>query len=91
MVYFRSSRIEYVERGAVLLSLFYLTTDFFNFIIYLIILIQEKALGDIMDLKALVSQMTIKEKLGQLGQYNASVFCASDAKITGPVTKYEFE
>ncbi len=42
-----------------------------------------------MDLKALISQMTLKEKLGQLGQYNASVFCASDAKITGPVTKLE--
>lgn len=42
-----------------------------------------------MDLKALISQMTLKEKLGQLGQYNASVFCASEAKITGPVTKLE--
>ena len=41
-----------------------------------------------MDLKALVSQMTTKEKLGQLCQFNAKVFRDTNAKITGPMIKY---
>lgn len=38
-----------------------------------------------MDLQKLLSQMTIEEKIGQLGQYNAQVFIDSDAGITGPM------
>lgn len=38
------------------------------------------------DIKKLVSQMTIEEKIGQLAQYNANLFIKSDADITGPLT-----
>lgn len=38
------------------------------------------------DIKKLVGQMTMKEKLGQLAQYNANLFIESDADITGPLT-----
>ena len=37
------------------------------------------------DLKVLLSQMTIEEKIGQLTQYNANLFIHSDADITGPM------
>lgn len=40
-----------------------------------------------MDIKKLLSQMTVDEKIGQLAQYNANVFLSSDADITGPKTK----
>ena len=33
--------------------------------------------------------MTTKEKLGQLCQFNASLFRDNDAKITGPILKYD--
>lgn len=39
------------------------------------------------DLKKLVGQMTMEEKLGQLSQYNANLFIESDADITGPMTQ----
>lgn len=35
----------------------------------------------------LLQQMTIDEKIGQLAQYNAGVFCETDAGITGPATQ----
>ena len=38
-----------------------------------------------MDLQKLLNQMTIDEKIGQLGQFNASVFINSEAGITGPM------
>ena len=38
-----------------------------------------------MNLHKLLNQMTIDEKIGQLGQYNAQVFIDSDAGITGPM------
>ncbi|MBR2387247.1 MAG: glycoside hydrolase family 3 C-terminal domain-containing protein [Clostridia bacterium] len=37
------------------------------------------------DLKKLLSQMTVKEKLGQLTQLNARVFIDTQADITGPL------
>ncbi len=37
------------------------------------------------DLKKLISQMTIDEKIGQLVQYDAGVFIDSEAEITGPM------
>ena len=37
------------------------------------------------DLKKLISQMTIKEKLGQLTQLNARVFIDTQADVTGPL------
>jgi len=37
------------------------------------------------DLKALIAQMTIEEKIGQLTQYNANLFIDSDVDITGPM------
>ena len=37
------------------------------------------------DLKNLLNQMTVDEKIGQLSQFNASVFINSDAGITGPL------
>ena len=39
------------------------------------------------DLKQLVAQMTIEEKIGQLTQYNANLFIDSDVDITGPMAK----
>ena len=36
------------------------------------------------DLKALLSQMTLQQKIGQLAQYNANVLLDTDAQITGP-------
>lgn len=38
------------------------------------------------DLKKLLSQMTIDEKIGQLTQCNANFFGESEAEITGPMT-----
>ncbi len=38
-----------------------------------------------MDIKKLLSQMTLDEKIGQLAQYNANLFANSDAEITGPM------
>ena len=37
------------------------------------------------DLKQLLAQMTLNEKVGQLTQYNANLFIESDADITGPM------
>ncbi len=39
-----------------------------------------------MDIRNLISQMTLKEKLGQLSQYNANLFLSTTADITGPMT-----
>lgn len=39
------------------------------------------------DLQKLLSQMTLEEKIGQLGQYNANLFTSSDTGITGPVVE----
>ena len=39
------------------------------------------------DLKKLISQMTLDEKLGQLAQYNANVLKDTSADITGPRTE----
>lgn len=38
-----------------------------------------------MDLQKLLNQMTIDEKIGQLGQYNTSLFISSNAGDTGPM------
>lgn len=38
------------------------------------------------DLKQLLQQMSIEEKIGQLTQYNANLFIESDADITGPMS-----
>ena len=40
-----------------------------------------------MDLNLLISQMSIHEKIGQLTQYNATLFADSTAEITGPMQK----
>ena len=40
-----------------------------------------------MDLNLLISQMSVHEKIGQLTQYNASLFTNSTAEITGPMQK----
>ncbi len=40
-----------------------------------------------MDIKKLLSQMTIEEKIGQLAQYNANLFANSDAEVTGPAAE----
>ena len=37
------------------------------------------------DLKKLINQMTIEEKIGQLTQYNANLFIESDVDVTGPM------
>ena len=37
------------------------------------------------DLNQLLQQMTVKEKIGQLAQYNANLFVKSEAEITGPL------
>ncbi len=39
------------------------------------------------NLKELIKQMTLDEKIGQLAQYNANVFYQSDADVTGPATQ----
>ena len=39
------------------------------------------------DLQKLLSQMTLEEKIGQLGQYNAAIFTSSNAGITGPAVE----
>ena len=39
------------------------------------------------DLQKLLSQMTLEEKIGQLGQYNANLFTSSNAGITGPAVE----
>lgn len=38
-------------------------------------------------LEALLSQMTLEEKIGQLTQYNANLLIKTDAKLTGPVIR----
>ena len=43
------------------------------------------------DLKAMLSQMTIDEKIGQLIQLNANFFGDSAAEITGPAQKFGIE
>ena len=40
-----------------------------------------------MDLNLLISQMSVHEKIGQLTQYNATLFADSTAEITGPMQK----
>ena len=37
------------------------------------------------DLKKLIAQMTVEEKIGQLTQYNANLFIDSDVDVTGPM------
>ena len=39
------------------------------------------------DLQKLLRQMTLEEKIGQLGQYNAYIFTSSNAGITGPAVE----
>lgn len=39
------------------------------------------------DIQKILSQMTIEEKIGQLGQYNANLFDATETNITGPLTQ----
>lgn len=43
-----------------------------------------------MNLRKLISRMTVKQKIGQLVQYNATVFGMFGAEITGPINKMEF-
>ena len=43
------------------------------------------------DLKKLLSQMTLDEKIGQLIQLNANFFGKSEAEITGPTQKFGFD
>ncbi len=38
------------------------------------------------DLKVLLTQMTVEEKIGQLTQYNGNLFIESDVDVTGPMT-----
>lgn len=38
------------------------------------------------DLRRLIANMTIEEKIGQLTQYNANLFIESEADVTGPMT-----
>ncbi len=40
-----------------------------------------------MELKKLLSQMNLDEKIGQLAQYNANLFANSDAEVTGPAAE----
>jgi len=44
-----------------------------------------------MDLKALISQMTVEEKIGQLTQCNSHMYLESEAEITGPVAEMGLE
>lgn len=41
------------------------------------------------DVKKILSGMTVDEKIGQLMQYNANLFCDSTAEITGPLAELE--
>lgn len=41
-----------------------------------------------MDLKKLLSEMSIDEKIGQLSQFNANAFANSEAEVTGPMIHY---
>lgn len=41
-----------------------------------------------MDLKKLLSKMSLDEKIGQLSQFNAKDFANSEAEITGPMIQY---
>lgn len=43
------------------------------------------------DIKELVSQMTMEEKIGQLVQLSASFFTRSEAEMTGPIQKFGFK
>lgn len=43
------------------------------------------------DLNKLLSQMTVKEKIGQLMQLNANFFANTDAKITGPASDIQHD
>ncbi len=40
-----------------------------------------------MDLKKLIAQMTMQEKIGQLSQCNANLFINTDADVTGPLMR----
>ena len=40
------------------------------------------------DIERLLSQMTLEEKIGQLMQYNGSVFLDTSAEITGPMQQF---
>ena len=40
------------------------------------------------DIQALLKQMTLEEKIGQLMQYNAAVFMDTSAEITGPMQQF---
>lgn len=40
-----------------------------------------------MDIKALLAEMTVEEKIGQMMQFNSNVFVDSKADITGPLAK----
>ncbi len=40
-----------------------------------------------MDIRVLLSHMTLEEKIGQLMQYNTNLFIDTDAAITGPLTE----
>ena len=40
------------------------------------------------DLKKLLSQMTIDEKIGQLVELNAEFFIKSASEVTGPATSF---
>lgn len=39
------------------------------------------------DIQKILNQMTIEEKIGQLGQYNANLFDATQTNITGPMVQ----
>lgn len=39
------------------------------------------------DIKKILSQMTLEEKIGQLMQYNGSLFLETEAEITGPLAE----
>lgn len=41
------------------------------------------------DLKRLLNQMTIEEKIGQLMQFSSDVFADGGADVTGPMAKYQ--
>lgn len=43
-----------------------------------------------MNLRKLISKMTVKQKIGQLVQYNATAFGMLGAEITGPINKMKF-
>ena len=43
------------------------------------------------DLKAIINNMTIREKIGQLTQYNANIFVDTNAKVTGVVSDFDIK